>query len=89
MKFTKIMGLVVTCLLAMYCKQAYSQRDDSSINIGIYVRGEENLNDAIEDYVGQELNNLENIVVTFSQLDCAIDIVVKKSNTKEVLLIVS
>ncbi len=80
MKFTKIMGLVVTCLLAMYCKQAYAQRDDSSINIGIYVRGEENLNDAIEDYVGQELNNLENIVVTFSQLDCAIDIVVKKIN---------
>ncbi len=80
MKFVKIMGLVVTCLLAIYCKQAYAQRDDSSINIGIYVRGEENLNGAIEDYVGQGLKSLGNIALTFSQLDCAIDIVVKKLN---------
>ncbi len=80
MKYIKIMGLVVTCLLAMYCNQTYAQREDTNINIGVYVRGEENLNDAIEDYICQELKNLENIVVTFSQLDCAIDIVVKKIN---------
>ncbi len=80
MKYIKVIGFVAACLLAISCKQAYAQRDDSSINIGVYVRGEENLNSAIEDYVSKELKNLGNIVVTFSQLDCAIDIVVKKLN---------
>jgi hypothetical protein len=80
MRNKKIIGFVVVCLVAVYCEQAYAQRDDSSINVGVYVRGEENLNGAIEDYVSKELKSLGNIVVTFSRLDCAIDIVVKKLN---------
>ncbi len=80
MKFVKAMGFIVTFFLAVYCGQAYAQSDDSSINIGVYVRGEENLNRTIEDYVSKELKNLGNTVVTFSQLDCAIDVVVKKLN---------
>ncbi len=80
MKYVNIIGFVAACLLAVYCGQTYAQRIDSSINIGVYVRGEENLNGAIEDYVSKELKSLGNIVVTFSQLDCAIDIVVKKLN---------
>ena len=82
MKFVKIIGFVTACLLAVHCGQAYAQKNDSSLNIGIYIRGEENLNSAIKDYVSKELNNLGNIDVTFSQLDCAIDIVVKKLNER-------
>lgn len=78
MRNIKIMGFVTACLFAVYCEQAYSQRNDSNINIGVYVRGEENLNGAIKDYVSKELKSLGNIVVTFSRLDCAIDILVKK-----------
>ena len=73
---------MTSCLLAVHCGQAYALKNDSSLNIGIYIRGEENLNSAIKDYVSKELNNLGNIVVTFSQLDCAIDIVVKKLNER-------
>ncbi len=80
MNYVKIIGFVAACLLAVYCEQAYAQRIDPSLNIGVYVRGEENLNGAIEEYVSKELKILGNIVVTFSQLDCAIDILVKKFN---------
>ncbi len=80
MKNIKIIGFVVLYLLAVHFGQVYAQRDDSSINVGVYVRGEEKLNGAIEDYVSKELKSLGNIVVTFSQLDCAVDIVVRKLN---------
>ncbi len=86
MKYVMIIGLVAACILAVHFGQVYAQRDDSSINVGVYVRGEENLNGAIEDYVSKELKSLGNIVVTFSQLDCAIDIVARKlsdGNSKE------
>ncbi len=80
MKNIKIIGFVVLYLLVVHFGQVYAQRDGSSINVGVYVRGEEKLNGAIEDYVSKELKSLGNIVVTFYQLDCAIDIVVRKLN---------
>ncbi len=80
MKNIKIIGFVVLYLLVVHFGQVYAQRDDSSINVGVYVRGEEKLNGAIEDYVSKELKSLGNIVVTFYQLDCAIDIVARKLN---------
>ncbi|MCP4267649.1 MAG: hypothetical protein GY777_19140 [Candidatus Brocadiaceae bacterium] len=80
MKNIKIICIVVLHLLAVHFGQVYAQKDDSCINVGIYVHGEENLNGAIEDFVCKELKSLANVVVTFSKLDCAIDIVVKKLN---------
>ncbi len=78
---------MVAFLLTAYVEQAYAQNNSSQIKVGVYIRGEENLNGAIENYMNKELSNLGNVIVTFSQLDCAIDIVVKKlkngnSNTK-------
>ena len=69
---------MVAFLLTAYVEQAYAQDNSSHIKVGVYVRGEENLNDAIENYVSKELKSLGNVIVTFSQLDCAIDIVVKE-----------
>ncbi len=78
MKYITIIGFIVACLLTEYNGQSYAQRNDANIKIGVYVRGEENLNGLIENYIGKELGNLGNVIVTYSQLDCAIDIVVKK-----------
>lgn len=78
MKYIKIMGLIAACLFAVFAGQACAQHNSSHTKVGVYVRGEENLNDIIENYINNELTNLENITVTYSQLDCAIDIVVKK-----------
>ncbi len=78
MKYITVIGFMVACLLAVYNGQSYAQRNDANIKIGVYVRGEENLNGLIENYIGKELGNLGNVIVTYSQLDCAIDIVVKK-----------
>ena len=44
----------------------------------MYVRGDENINSLIEEYVDKELMRLDNVKVTYSKLDCAIDIVVKE-----------
>ena len=94
MKYVTITGFMVACLLTVYNGQSYagespprlpdgqgrflSGENDLKIKTGVYVRGEENLNGLIENYIGRELGNLGNVIVTYSQLDCAIDIVVKK-----------
>jgi hypothetical protein len=78
MKYITIIGFMAACLLTVYNGQAYAQRNDAKIKIGVYVRGEENINGLIEDYIGRELGNLGNVMVTYSKLDCAIDVVVKK-----------
>ena len=78
MKYVTVIGFMVACLLTVYNGQSFAQRNDANIKIGVYVRGEENLNGLIENYIGKELGNLGNVIVTYSQLDCAIDIVVKK-----------
>ncbi len=86
---------MVVCLLAVYNGQAFasespprlpvgqgrllSGEDDFEIKTGVYVRGEENINGLIENYIGKELGNLGNVIVTYSQLDCAIDVVGKKT----------
>ncbi len=80
MKYVKIMGLIVACLLMAYVGRTYAQDNSSHVKVGVYVRGGEELNSIVEDYVSEELENLGNIAVTFSQLNCAIDIVVKKLN---------
>ncbi len=59
-------------------RRLLSGENDFKIKTGVYVRGEENLNGLIENYIGKELGNLGNVIVTYSQLDCAIDVVVKK-----------
>ncbi len=59
-------------------RRLLSGENDFKIKTGVYVRGEENLNGLIENYIGKELGNLGNVMVTYSKLDCAIDIVVKK-----------
>jgi len=78
MKFVKVTGLMAACLLTAYVGQVYAQNNSSHIKVGVYVRGEEDLNGLIENYMAKELAGLGNITVTYSQLDCAIDIVVKK-----------
>ena len=78
MKYITITGFMVACLLTVYNGQAFAQRNDAEVKIGVYVRGEENINGLIENYIGKELGNLGNVIVTYSQLDCAIDVVVKK-----------
>ncbi len=78
MKYITIIGLIAACSLTVYNGQSYAQDNDFKIKTGVYVRGEENLNGLIENYIGKELANLGNITVTYSQLDCVIDIVVKK-----------
>ncbi|GAX61918.1 hypothetical protein SCALIN_C28_0120 [Candidatus Scalindua japonica] len=80
MKYVKIIGLIIGCLLTAHVSKIYAKDSRSVIKVGVYVRGEENLNGVIEDYVSKELKSLGNIVVTFVQLDCAIDIVVKTLN---------
>ncbi len=81
MKYVKIMGLIVACLLMAYVGRTYAQDNSSHVKVGVYVRGGEDLNGIVENYVSNELENLGNIVVTYSQLDCAIDILVKKLNS--------
>jgi len=78
MKYITIIGFLVACLLTIYNGQSYAGANDFEIKTGVYIRGEENINGLIENYIGEELGNLGNIIVTYSQLDCAIDIVVKK-----------
>ena len=78
MKYIMIMGFIVAYLLAVYNGQSCAWANDFKVKTGVYVRGEENLNGLIENYIGKELGNLGNVIVTYSQLDCAIDIVVKK-----------
>ena len=78
MKYVKIIGLTAACLLAAYVGQVYAQNNSSHIKVGVYVRGEEDLIGLIENYMTKELTSLGDITVTYSQLDCAIDIVVKK-----------
>jgi hypothetical protein len=78
MKHIKIMGFMLACLLTVYNGQSYARGNDSNIKIGVYVRGEENLNGLIEGYISKELRGLGNVVVTYTKLDCAIDIVVKE-----------
>ena len=77
MRYITITGFMVVCLLAVYNGQAGGE-DDFKVKTGVYVRGEENINGLIENYIGKELGNLGNVIVTYSQLDCAIDVVVKK-----------
>ncbi len=78
MKYITITGFMIACLLSICNGQSYAQRNDTNIKIGVYVRGEENLNGLIENYIGEEFRSLGNVIVTYSQLDCAIDIVVKE-----------
>jgi|ETN02SMinimDraft_4_1059925.scaffolds.fasta_scaffold112108_1 hypothetical protein len=87
MKYITITGFMVACLLTVYNGLSYagesprrllSGENDFEIRTGVYVRGEENINGLIENYIGKELGNLGNVIVTYSQLDCAIDVVVKK-----------
>tara|TARA_B100001079_G_scaffold20931_1_gene16439 strand:+ start:258 stop:827 length:570 start_codon:yes stop_codon:yes gene_type:complete len=78
MRYITITGFMVACLLAVYNGQAFAGEDDFKIKTGVYVRGEENINGLIENYIGKELGSLGNVIVTYSQLDCAIDVVVKK-----------
>ena len=87
MKYVTVIGVIVACLLTVYNGQSYagesprrflSGENDLKVKTGVYVRGEENLNGLIENYIGKELGNLGNVIVTYSQLDCAIDIVIKK-----------
>ncbi len=78
MKYVTVIGFMVACLLAVYNGQSYAQKNDANIKIGVYVRSEENLNGLIENYISRELGNLGNVTITYSKLDCAIDIVVKK-----------
>ncbi len=78
MKYIKIMGVMLACLLSVYNGQSYARGNDSNIKIGVYVRGEENLNGLIEGYISKELRGLGNVIVTYTKLDCAIDIVVKE-----------
>ena len=78
MKYVKIIGLMAACLLTAYVGQVYAKNNSSHIKVGVYVRGEEDLIGLIENYITKELASLGNITVTYSQLDCAIDIVVKK-----------
>ncbi len=80
MKNIKIMGLLLACLITAYTGKAYARNNSQQIKVGVYVRGDENLNDVIENYMNKELSNLGNVIVAFSQLDCAIDILVKKLN---------
>ncbi|MHC4182626.1 MAG: hypothetical protein ACYSR0_04690 [Planctomycetota bacterium] len=77
MKYIKIMGFMLACLLSIYNCQSYARENDSNIKIGVYVRGEENLNGLIEGSISKELRGLGNVVVTYTKLDCAIDIVIK------------
>ncbi len=81
MKYIKIMGFMVACLLSLYNGQSYSQENGFKIKIGVYVRGEENINGLIESYISKELRSLDNVIVTYTRLDCAIDIVVKELAT--------
>ncbi|MFQ5962811.1 MAG: hypothetical protein ACE5KZ_00825 [Candidatus Scalinduaceae bacterium] len=69
---------MVACLLSVYNGQSYAQKNDFKIKVGVYVRGEEHLNGLIESYISKELRSLDNIIVTYSKLDCVIDIVVKE-----------
>ncbi len=87
MKYVTVIGFMVACLLTVYNGQTFagesprrllSGENDFKIKTGVYVRGEENLNGLIENYIGEELRSLGNVIVTYSKLDCAIDIVVKK-----------
>jgi hypothetical protein len=78
MKYVAVIGFIVACLLTVYNGQAYASQNDFKVKTGVYVRGEENINGLIENYIGKELGNLGNVIVTYSQLDCAIDVVVKK-----------
>lgn len=78
MKYINIMGLIVLCLLISNICRVYARENNPHINVGVYVRGEENLNGIIENYISKELTSLGSIIVTHSQLDCAIDIVIKK-----------
>lgn len=77
MKHINIMGFIIAFLLTVYVGRTHAQMNSSHTKVGVYVRGEENLNDIIENYITKELTDLGNITVAFSQLDCAIDIVVK------------
>ena len=77
----KIMGLIVIFVLTVCNGQSYAQKNDVRIKTGVYVRGEEDLNGLIEDYISKELKSLDNIIVTYSKLDCAIDIIVKELAT--------
>ncbi len=84
MKYMKIMGFIAASLLTAYVGQAHAQKNNTRINVGVYVRGEENLNNLIEGYISKELMGLGNVIVTYSGLDCAIDVVVKNlSNGKD------
>ena len=65
-------------LINSICRAGLCQNNSSHIKVGVYVRGEEDLIGLIENYMTKELTSLGNITVTYSQLDCAIDIVVKK-----------
>ena len=78
MKYITIIWFMVAFLLTVYNGQSCAQRNDANIKIGVYIRGEENLNGLIENHIVRELRSLGNVIVTYSQLDCAIDIVVKK-----------
>lgn len=69
---------MVACFLTIYNGQSFAGENDFKVNTGVYVRGEEDLNGLIENYIGKELGNLGNVMVTYSKLDCAIDIVVKE-----------
>ena len=55
MKYITIIGFIVACLLTVYNGQSYTQDNDFEIKTGVYVRGEENLNGLIENYIGKEL----------------------------------
>jgi hypothetical protein len=78
MKYIKIMGFMVICSLTVYDGQSDAQNNDFKIKVGVYIRGEEDLNGLIENYISKELRSLGNVIVTYSKLDCAIDIVAKE-----------
>ncbi|MDP6433235.1 MAG: hypothetical protein QGI15_02820, partial [Candidatus Scalindua sp.] len=61
MRYITITGFMVVCLLAVYNGQAGGE-DDFKVKTGVYVRGEENINGLIENYIGKELGNLGNVI---------------------------
>ena len=58
MKYITITGFMVACLLTVYNGQAFAQRNDAEVKIGVYVRGEENINGLIENYKAKSLETL-------------------------------
>ncbi len=78
MQYITITVFMVACLLTVFNGHSFAETNDFKIKTGVYVRGEEDINGVIENYIGRELGNLGNVMVTYSKLDCAIDVVVKK-----------